>query len=417
MENFEDEKNSQKFHKTIILTFPTFLLVINKGMKKEKENNLKCPFCGREFDTEKSLKLHIGRYELPRHSYLEAAEYSCKEHFPDVDPKVYAEYLKRMNKKTTPPYYKQFISFVKMVTCVREFVPSIDFPRFFTKVLPWKKKHPGVCNSKELANVVFENQEEAKLLYERYMLAKNPHYGVHDSTNSPFSMDYKGYEGMTEEEKRDHIKKITKRGSSDRTSTQIGYWIKRGYTEEEAKQKISERQRTFTLEKCIEKYGEEEGRKRWEARQEKWQNTLKNKPKDEIERINRAKMGEKNGYSKVSQELFWKVYNKIKDQFKEVKFATIRNGVKMDDKRSYEHIIFHKGETFFLDFFVKDLNKAIEFDGIYWHSLKNVQERDKMKDECLNDLNIKCLRVNEQDYYNDPQKVINECIQFLKHDD
>lgn len=320
-------------------------------MEIKNENNLMCPFCGREFDTEKSLKLHIGRYELPKLSYLEAAKFSCESQSLGIDYKIYAQYLERMNKKSGPPYQRQFVSFVKMVTCVREFIPSIDFPRFFTKVLPWKKKHPGVYNSKELANVVFENQEEAKLLYERYMLAKNPYYGVHDSSNSPFSMEYKGYEGMTEEEKRDHIKKITKRGSSDRTSTQIGYWTKRGYTEEEAKQKISERQRTFTLEKCIEKYGEEEGRKRWEARQEKWQKNYK-----------------KTNFSAISQKLFWELYNQIDFDKDNIFFATIKDGQKMEDGKNYEYVLKVGGSIIKPDFFVKKKGLIIEFDGVYWHS-------------------------------------------------
>lgn len=71
--------------------------------------------------------------------------------------------------------------------------------------------------------------------------------------------------------------------------TRIEYWLKKGYTEEEAKKKLSERQRTFTKEKCIEKYGEVEGLKRWKIRQQKWQTTLKSKPRKVIDDINKRK--------------------------------------------------------------------------------------------------------------------------------
>lgn len=71
--------------------------------------------------------------------------------------------------------------------------------------------------------------------------------------------------------------------------TRIEYWLKKGYTEEEAKKKLTERQRTFTKEKCIEKYGEVEGLKRWKTRQQKWQSTLKSKPREVIDDINHRK--------------------------------------------------------------------------------------------------------------------------------
>lgn len=69
----------------------------------------------------------------------------------------------------------------------------------------------------------------------------------------------------------------------------IDYWIFRGFTEEESIEKISERQRTFSLKLCIEKYGEEQGEKVWKERQLKWQTTLLNKTDEEIFKINLKK--------------------------------------------------------------------------------------------------------------------------------
>ena len=56
---------------------------------------------------------------------------------------------------------------------------------------------------------------------------------------------------------------------------QLKFWLKKGFTKKEAKNKVSERQTTFSKEICIEKYGEIKGLKRWQKRQDKWQNTLK----------------------------------------------------------------------------------------------------------------------------------------------
>jgi len=87
------------------------------------------------------------------------------------------------------------------------------------------------------------------------------------------------------------IKKSKKENPENKTfyPNQIGYWLKQGYSEEESKQKVKERQTTFCLDKCIEKYGKEKGIERWEQRQEKWQNTLNSKTQDEIDDINRRK--------------------------------------------------------------------------------------------------------------------------------
>ena len=54
----------------------------------------------------------------------------------------------------------------------------------------------------------------------------------------------------------------------------IEFWLAKGYTKKEAILLISESQKTFSLEKCIEKYGEVEGVKRFEKRQEKWITSL-----------------------------------------------------------------------------------------------------------------------------------------------
>lgn len=70
---------------------------------------------------------------------------------------------------------------------------------------------------------------------------------------------------------------------------QIGYWLKKGYSKKEAREKVKERQTTFSLEKCIDKHGSELGLIIFNERQEKWQNSLNDKPQDVIDDINRRK--------------------------------------------------------------------------------------------------------------------------------
>jgi len=70
---------------------------------------------------------------------------------------------------------------------------------------------------------------------------------------------------------------------------QLQYWLNKGLSEEEAKKALQKRQQTFTLEKCIKKYGKIDGQKKWQERQDKWKSTLKNKSFEEIEKINKKK--------------------------------------------------------------------------------------------------------------------------------
>lgn len=62
---------------------------------------------------------------------------------------------------------------------------------------------------------------------------------------------------------------------NSKRSNNINYWLNLGFTEDIAASKISERQSTFSLEKCIKKYGEQVGREVWIERQNKWKNSLK----------------------------------------------------------------------------------------------------------------------------------------------
>ena len=78
---------------------------------------------------------------------------------------------------------------------------------------------------------------------------------------------------------------IKNKGRDDMSTTQIKYWMKKGYSREESVDKIKERQNTFTIEKCIKKYGDEEGRRIYLDRQVRWQSTIKNKEDQSFHRL------------------------------------------------------------------------------------------------------------------------------------
>lgn len=181
------------------------------------------------------------------------------------------------------------------------------------------------------------------------------------------------------------------------------YWIKKGYTEKEAISIVSEKQETFSLKKCIEKYGEIEGKRKWIDRQERWNKSYK-----------------KTNYSRKSQKLFWSILetNPI-IQLLSPRFATFDNGIKDDSGTNHELVITTNNRSIKPDFIIG--NKIIEFDGIYWHDFKRrgVPENKKREIEKDNDLKnsgYEILRINELEYDTNNKVTTEKCIIFLLDD-
>ena len=66
-----------------------------------------------------------------------------------------------------------------------------------------------------------------------------------------------------------------------------------------------------------------------------------------------------------------------------------------------------------LDIYFPYLNKAIEYNGIFWHSSKKAKIKDQMKvDQCKN-LGIDLMVINEADYVGNEEKVKNEIREWL----
>ena len=66
----------------------------------------------------------------------------------------------------------------------------------------------------------------------------------------------------------------------------------------------------------------------------------------------------------------------------------------------------------FNDFYKKDLNLIIEFDGTYWHN----DNFDKIRDEVLTDIlgNVKIIHIKEKDYNLNKQKVIENILILIE---
>lgn len=239
---------------------------------------------------------------------------------------------------------------------------------------------------------------------------------------SPFSKKFKNYEGLTDDEKEKYIHECLQSDRDDRTTSQIRYWTNKGYSEDEAKEIVSERQRTFTLEKCIEKYGEIEGRKRYEERQLKWSQKVEEKYRN----------GE---FSKVPKSHNSVIYSKYeKDAIENI--LTLSN-INIDDVMCYKNkqllLMNTVDETcpnirFSYDFTYK--NKIIEFNGDFWHmnpnkydskfynELSNMTAEYKWKLDGVKLENAKTqgydvLVIWESEYKSNKDEIIQKCIDFL----
>jgi len=187
-------------------------------------------------------------------------------------------------------------------------------------------------------------------------------------------------------------------------NSKIEYWIHKGYTKQEAEVQLSKRQSTFSKKICIDKYGEDEGITVFNKRQEKW---LKSFPKM--------------NYSKISQDLFWSIYDIIKDDYDDIYFATLVDGVRVDEGVNKEYRVNTNVTHRMLDFYILDNHKCIEFDGTYWHGEvgRGNRTRDEDRDKEIIDAcpYISIYHVSEKDYNDDKEKVICQCLEFIRGDD
>lgn len=137
----------------------------------------------------------------------------------------------------------------------------------------------------------------------------------------------------------------------------IEYWLKKGYNEEEAKEKVRDIQATFTLEKCQAKHGPEKGRQIWEKRQEKWQNSLNKLDQNELNSRKSSNYDNliKSGYSREQIKECWDKTNRdislLFDSIDELK-AYIRNY--FDEKPHARYMPYQKLKSKIVPNYVRD---------------------------------------------------------------
>ena len=220
--------------------------------------------------------------------------------------------------------------------------------------------------------------------------------------SSPFSKEFYIKRGLSENDRKKFNENVAKNRSYN---TQLEYYINKGMSEEEAHEALYNRQATFSLYKCIQKYGDKKGLEIFNERQRIWNKKLQKSFKS----------------GKYVQS---PIANKL---FKEIKIKlNINNSI--EEKYIFNDKL-HKGYLF--DFCLN--NKLIEFNGDYWHAnpifygpksfikaknkkAEEIWEYDKIKIQTANDQGYKVLIIWEHDYNNNKEETLKKCIDFLIND-
>lgn len=190
-----------------------------------------------------------------------------------------------------------------------------------------------------------DSQIKCQKMRDRVRGENNPGFN-HGGKLSPFSDKFiHAKDGYKEEV----VKKATKsRKDNNSNTTTLEYWLKKTNDIEEAEKMLANRQKTFSLDICIKKYGDERGYSKWLSRQEKWLKSFNNKTQEEIEEINRKKsnlmsysilwrneanydgkfyiLDIGNGYYKIgiTTQTIEKRYSKYKDKYSIVKVLDMK---------------------------------------------------------------------------------------------
>lgn len=273
-----------------------------------------------------------------------------------------------------------------------------------------------------------EEREEMRQKYIKEYWEKMPDYSGQNNPNSkkntteyerrsrsPRCIEFyqRKYPNATPDEHREMLNKYFDenrlRIKNTIKDTNIEYYLNQGMSEAEARLALKNRQSTFNLKKCIEKYGIEEGERIFQERQKKWIKSLK-------------KNFSNNGFTNLFQS---KLGNLI--------ITELLNylGINIKDADDYTEFYIHDYDNnrgFIFDFVFND--KLIEINGDYWHcnpklydadfynvsknkTAKELWEIDARKQEIAEQNGYKLLVIWENDYNINPDLVIKKCLEFL----
>jgi len=364
-------------------------------------NPPKCTICGCEIGYKQMLKYN-NRYRLTtctNENCLAHENMSYKVRMESIFGKEFVDNFKKNKKKSSKLCVEYWVN--KGFTEEESLLKISEIQQKNSLLV----KNRGVCSKEIIEKKV--GKEFADAFFRK---------------KSRFCEEYWTSRGYTKEEAIDNIKKIQSEYSkySNENKEKVRkrswrcpeYWMDvSGCTIEEAKEIISKKQIFFSKEKCIKKYGIEDGLKKWEERQLKWQETLHKSGNLHV------------GYSEVSQSLFDEILKYYKKEDSDYVFY---------GKKNHEYSIRYNNVNYIYDFTDLNRRKIIEFQGDIYHgnpmifnenetpnpfkkdkTCKELWEFDEKKKKVAEENGFEVLQIWENDYRNNKENTIKNLIKFL----
>lgn len=367
-------------------------------------------------------------------------------------PMSYEEFYERWNNASRTvdqkkPYWKTYVPNPKK--------PYQVFPRFKAR-LKYANLYRMYCETKDMKMAAFRRcveyfieahdfrkwRERMRWIGEHYSdksvtLAKMTAYYGEDEGHKRWktycdkqaitnTFEYKRRKyGMTEEEFRAYNQSrsvtlencIRRHGESEGTKIFNDYCVKQRdagctlkyfqekYGEEEGRKKYLEvnAQKANSLDNYIRRYGDEEGR-------ERYSNVLKNK-----------------FFSKVALNMFKTIISELPEFVK-----CLPTYYASDTSSEYYLVDKENSKLYFIDFTIPSINYCIEFNGDFWHcnptrysendvvdvfgemkNVKDVWEKDRRKVDFIRSQGFECDVIWEDDYRKNPVEVIDRCVKRI----
>lgn len=283
------------------------------------------------------------------------------------------EWVSEINKD---PRNEKVQLFYQLARIVKYFDPN-EVGNFKERIID-VREFPNKSDNIEYFTLAYGEKEATRRMEEKSCRVKgsnNPAYD-HGGKLSPFSKKFVKYKDEEDVEGKisETIEKSknTKLAHPENESTKIEFYLAKGMTKEEAKHALSERQRTFSLKKCIEKFGDIEGRERWAMRQLKWRESFEDITlEEEFDRYRKQSLGSKNSIKKMlgvdEGFLYIATFEKFGERYIKVGWTTStekrKKSLKTGEKvESIEMIHTSKIE----------IDKAYELEGVILRKFKDI---------------------------------------------
>jgi len=368
----------------------------------------KCEVCGCEFETSNPRKVYCSkkckRFHIVYEKHVKESDKLKSEGIEGID-----YVIDQWNGFAVKNMYGLYMKF---------FHPGKtkdDYLREFPNAKLWCDK-VKIAITKNSGKYM-KTEKYKKMFSEKFKGEKNPNHRSKTTeqerkSRSPFCDEfYEIHEGNRDE----FMKNISETRDYN---TKIGYYESKGYTNDEAKVLLKERQNTFTLEKCIKKYGEVEGRAIFERRQKLWSDKIEKKYRNgEFSKAPKHKNG--SCFSKIEKQFISMLIEYGKFEENKCKTYSTKQLTLFDKSTS---------KRYYYDFCYE--NKIIEFNGDYWHCNPQIYKCDyyhkilncradeiwkmnKNKIDYAESMGYSVYVVWENDFKKDSIAVIRQCLKYI----